>query len=127
MSRSDLRPGAARLQQEAILDSMAARSAVRCPECTTPTGSNLLRKLLALTGHRCTGQVCPACKWEGEPIATLDSQGRVVRATTEGLPTDEVLGLINTQTLASISQAANRAQIEVWQLAVAVVESVVGR
>ena len=122
MSRSDLRPGAARLQQEAILNSMAARSrsANHCPECGAPSCSNILRTLLARVGRRCTGQVCTArCGWEGEPAATLDAYGQMVKATPEGLPTNEVIGII------PVPEAA--AQAEIVRLAVQSVESVVGR
>lgn len=65
MSHSDLRPGAARLQQEAILDSMAARSAVRCLDCNATTRTaldadgHLIRRCEALNARG----ISAGCGW----------------------------------------------------------------
>lgn len=69
-----------------ILANAAIRSANTCPECGKPVDTDLLKKF-----PKCTGYRCRPCNWEGEPRATLNAQGVMVRATAEGLPTSEVL------------------------------------
>lgn len=86
MSRSDHRPSAGYLQQEAIVASMEAGRACFCVHCRKPATSRLLTLF-----PTCLGYGCRACKTEGFPVATLDAEGRVVRTDPWGKPTGEVL------------------------------------
>lgn len=87
--RNDARPGANRLQQEAILSGRTAQRNGPCPECGLPTDVYPLRSHQGCTGRACTAR--QACGWEGEPLATLDCEGRLVKTDALGRPTTEVL------------------------------------
>lgn len=90
MSRNDFRPGKGRQAEEAILQRNLTRRYAPCPECGKPTDVYPLRSFRgACTGRACTAR--QACGWEGDPIATLNAEGQVVRCDALGLPTNEPL------------------------------------
>lgn len=68
----------------AILEGRTVRPT--CPECGKPVHSDILTRF-----PKCVGLRCRPCRWEGEPISTLNAALVMVRADAAGLPTSEVL------------------------------------
>ena len=94
MSRNDLKSGKGRIAQEAIFASRTAQRSLACPECGKPTDVYPLRSFRGCTGRACTAR--QSCGWEGEPLATLDTEGRMVFATADGKPTSQPIMRMET-------------------------------
>lgn len=71
--KNDNRPSAGRIAQQAIFESMVARTAPTCPCCGQPTRTGVLPSHPGFAGYRCR-----PCGWESAPVATLGANGELV-------------------------------------------------
>lgn len=68
-----------------ILEARSTHSPT-CPQCGKQARTDRLTRWAGCVGWRCR-----PCGWEGEPLATLNTEGVMVRADAQGHATGEVL------------------------------------